>query len=48
MYVNGKFRPFETLPGMGAGGWRIMMKGVNLTIIYCKNFCKCHNEPLVQ
>jgi ribosomal protein L44E len=21
---------------------------VNLTKIYCKNFCKCHNVPLVQ
>jgi hypothetical protein len=22
--------------------------GVNLTMIYCKNFCKCHNVPPVQ
>jgi hypothetical protein len=25
-----------------------MMEGMNSTIIYCKNFCKCHNVPLVQ
>jgi hypothetical protein len=25
-----------------------MMEGVNLTMIYCKNFCKCHNVPPVQ
>jgi hypothetical protein len=24
-----------------------MMEGVNLTMIYCKNVCKCHNVPLV-
>jgi hypothetical protein len=22
--------------------------GVNSTMIYCKNFCKCHNVPPVQ
>jgi hypothetical protein len=22
-----------------------MMEGVNLTMIYCKNFCKCQNVP---
>jgi hypothetical protein len=25
-----------------------MIEGVNLTKTYCKNFCKCHNVPLVQ
>jgi hypothetical protein len=33
-------RPVETIPGMG--------EGVNSSIvylIYCKNFCKCHNVP---
>jgi hypothetical protein len=35
MYVNAKMRPVETIPGMG-GGWIRRM-------IYCKNFCKCHN-----
>jgi hypothetical protein len=25
-----------------------MMEGVNSTMIYCKNFCKCHNVPSAQ
>jgi hypothetical protein len=25
-----------------------MMEGVNLTMIYYKNICKCHNVPPVQ
>jgi hypothetical protein len=25
-----------------------MMEGVNSTMIYCKNFGKCHNVPSVQ
>jgi hypothetical protein len=33
----------ETLPGIGRGGKRKMMEEVNSTMIYCKNFCKCHN-----
>jgi hypothetical protein len=45
-YVNGKMRSVETIPGMRGGG--IMMEGVNSTMIYCKNFCKCHKVPLVQ
>jgi hypothetical protein len=48
MYVNGKMRPDETIPGMGGGGERRMMEGVNLTNIYCKHFCKCYNIPPVQ
>jgi hypothetical protein len=24
------------------------MEGVNLTVIYCKNFCKCHNVSSEQ
>jgi hypothetical protein len=27
MYENGKMRPVETIPGMGAGGERKMMEG---------------------
>jgi hypothetical protein len=41
---NGKMRPVETIPGMG----RVIKKndgGVNSTMIYYKNFCKCHNVP---
>jgi hypothetical protein len=40
MYVNGKMRPTETIPGMTGG--RIKKERVNSTMIYCKNFCKCH------
>jgi hypothetical protein len=36
MYVNGKLRPVETIPGMERG--KRMMEGVNLTIIYFKKF----------
>jgi hypothetical protein len=25
-----------------------MMEGVNSSMIYCRNFCKCHNVPRVQ
>jgi hypothetical protein len=38
MYVNGKMRPVETIPGIGWGG-------INSTMIHYKNFCKCHNVP---
>jgi hypothetical protein len=47
-YANGKMRPVETISGMGRGGIRRMMEGMNSSImylIYCKNFCKCHNVP---
>jgi hypothetical protein len=46
MYVNGKMRPVETTPGMGGGEIKENDGGVNQTVIcliYCKNFCKCHN-----
>jgi hypothetical protein len=39
MYVNGKIRPVETMSGMRGRGERIIMEGVNSTLIYCKNFC---------
>jgi hypothetical protein len=26
MYVNGKMRPVETIPGIRGGGWRRMMQ----------------------
>jgi hypothetical protein len=49
MYVNRKIRPAETISGMGEEREkRRMMEGVNLTMIYCKNFCKYHNVPPVQ
>jgi hypothetical protein len=48
MYENGNMRPVETVPGMGEGGKRRMMEKVNSTMIYCKNFYKCHNVPSIQ
>jgi hypothetical protein len=48
MYINGKMTSVETIPGMGEEG---IMEGVNSTMIYllyCKNFCKCHNVFPVQ
>jgi hypothetical protein len=45
MYENGKMRPVETISGMGEGR---LKEGVNSTMIRCKNFCKCHNVPLVR
>jgi hypothetical protein len=35
-------RPVETIPGMGGGRIKENGGGVNSTVIYCKNFCKCH------
>jgi hypothetical protein len=32
----------------GGGETRRMMEGMNLTMIYCKHFYKCHNVPPVQ
>jgi hypothetical protein len=49
MYKHGKMRPVETIPGMGVlGELSRMMEGVNPTMIYPKNFCRCHNVPPVQ
>jgi hypothetical protein len=38
-----KMRPVETIPGIGEGGLRRMMEGMNSTMIYCKIFGECHN-----
>jgi hypothetical protein len=49
MYVNGKMIPVETIQGMGEGGKKENGGGMNssmIYLIYCKNFCKCHNVPL--
>jgi hypothetical protein len=51
MYVNGKMRPTENIPGLGEGRRKKNGGGVNSTVIhliYCKNFCKCHNIPQAQ
>jgi hypothetical protein len=46
MHENRKMRPGETIPGMRRGATG-MMEGVNSTMIYCKNFYKCHNVSSV-
>jgi hypothetical protein len=48
LYENGKMRPVETIPGMGGREIKKNDAGANSTTIYCKNFCKCHNVPLLQ
>jgi hypothetical protein len=48
MYENGKMRPVDTILVMGYEGWKRMMEGANSTMIYYKNFCKCHSVPPVQ
>jgi hypothetical protein len=45
MYESGKIWPVETAQGMGV---ERMMDWVNSTMIYFKNFGKCHNGPSVQ
>jgi hypothetical protein len=48
MDENGKMTPAETISGMGRREIKESDGGVNSTIIYCENFCKCHNIPPVQ
>jgi hypothetical protein len=48
IYVNGKMRPVETIPGMERGRIKENDAGVNSVMIYCKNFCKYHNVPPLQ
>jgi hypothetical protein len=48
MYEIRKMRPVETIPGMGRERIKENDERVNSTMIYCKNFCKCHNAPPVQ
>jgi hypothetical protein len=47
MYKNGKMRSVETIPVMGGEGIK-ENDGINSAMIYCKNFCKCHNVLPVQ
>jgi hypothetical protein len=48
MYENGKMRPVEAIPGMRGGEINENDGGGNLSMIYCKNFCKGSNVPPVQ
>jgi hypothetical protein len=48
MYENGKMRPGETIPGMGGRRIKKNYGGMNSTMVYYKNFCKCHNIPPQQ
>jgi hypothetical protein len=41
-----KMIPIETIPGMGGrdkGKWWKRVNSIMIYLIYCKNFCKCHN-----
>jgi hypothetical protein len=42
IYVNGKMRPVETIPEMWREG-EMKENDASSTMIFCKNFCKCHN-----
>jgi hypothetical protein len=46
MYVNGKMRCVETIPGMEADKIKENDREVDSSDI--KNFCKCHNVSPVQ
>jgi hypothetical protein len=48
MYENGKTRSDETIPGMGGERIKENDGGMNSAMVYYKNFCKCHNVPLLQ
>jgi hypothetical protein len=46
-----KLKLVETIQGRGDRVYRRMMEWVSSTMIYlvyCKNFCKCHNVPSAQ
>jgi hypothetical protein len=47
MYISGKMRPFGTISGMGERGIKEndRVNSSVIYLIYCKNFCKCHNVP---
>jgi hypothetical protein len=49
MYVNAKMISVETTPGIKGGRIKENDGRVDssmIYLIYCKNFCKCHNVPL--
>jgi hypothetical protein len=47
MYVNGKIKAVETIPGMGVEEIKKNGGGSEskIYLIFCKNFSKCHNVP---
>jgi hypothetical protein len=45
MYENRKMRPVETVPGKGGGEIKEKDGVVNATVIYHRNFAKCHHVP---
>jgi hypothetical protein len=49
MYVYGKMRSIETIPGIGKWELKENDGGDEFNygiLICCKNFCKCRNVPL--
>jgi hypothetical protein len=45
VYVAGKMRAAETIPGTGEGEIKENDGGVNSTMRYFKKFNKCHSVP---
>jgi hypothetical protein len=45
VYVAGKMRAAETIPGTGEGEIKENDGGVNSTMRYFKKFYKCHSVP---
>jgi hypothetical protein len=45
MFVTGKTRPIETIPGMGGDRLRRMTERVNATMIYYKKYCVSQCTP---
>jgi hypothetical protein len=43
MYINGKMRPVETIPGTRGRGIKENDGGMNSSVICYKKFCKCLN-----
>jgi hypothetical protein len=43
MYVNGKMRSAATVAGIQKRGIKEKEEGVNSTLTYCMNICKCHS-----
>jgi hypothetical protein len=48
MYKNGKMRPVAIIPGLWVGMIKENDGEVNSTMIYGKNFCRCHDVLPIQ